>query len=100
MKKKLIGSGLALSLFLGGATLNSTSAQAAPLHEKTIKIEQVSTDKVEPHFWGMVGKAAAKGAAWGVGWVVGEKAAKSVFGSSTSDSSDYEYNDVKSSFDL
>ncbi|MCM3006821.1 hypothetical protein [Priestia koreensis] len=100
MKKKFIGSALALSLFLGGATLNSTSAQAAPLHEKNIKIEQVSTDKVEPHFWAVVGRAAAKGAAWGIGYVAGEKAARSVFGSSTSDSSNYEYNDVKSSFDL
>ncbi|MDM5191491.1 hypothetical protein QUG02_28370 [Bacillus hominis] len=101
MKNKLIGSGLALSLLLGGAAFNSTAAKAAPIDEaKNITVE--SKQNIEPpkEFAAMLGRAAAKGAAWVGGYLAGDRAARAVIGSSSSDAPSYEYEDVKSSFDL
>ncbi|HDR8435709.1 TPA: hypothetical protein QC285_005614, partial [Bacillus cereus] len=48
----------------------------------------------------VAGRLAAKGAAWVGGYLAGDKAARAVIGSSSSDAPSYEYEDVKSSFDL
>lgn len=100
MKTKLVSSALALSLLFGGAAVSSSSVEAST-NTKHISTNEISkSSEVTPQVWGALGRAAAKGAAWGVGWVAGEKAAKSVFGSSTAQQADYKYEDVTSSFDL
>jgi len=45
-------------------------------------------------------RLAAKGAAWVGGYFAHQKAAREITGSSSSDAPSYEYEDVKSSFDL
>ncbi|MCM3006822.1 hypothetical protein [Priestia koreensis] len=95
MKKKLIGSALTLSLLLGGATLNSNSVKAAPLHGETVKIEQEAIQAVEPHFWAAAGRAAA----FSLGKVVGKAMGNAIFGNSNTSDSQYEYEDVNNIFD-
>lgn len=95
MKKKLAASTLALSLLFGGATFSSASASAAPNDTKTISVPTVEAkdSKAEPMFWAALGR----GVAMGVGWALGEKAVK---GSSVEIESNYEYEEVKESFDF
>ncbi|MEC1177356.1 hypothetical protein P9B03_02570 [Metasolibacillus meyeri] len=101
MKKSILASGLALSLLVGGAGLSSGTVGAAPIHEKSINIEQsLKKDEVQPMIWAAVGKAALKGAAWGVGFVVGEKAAEAVLGDNEEKESNYNYEDIIESFDF
>ncbi|PED02971.1 hypothetical protein [Bacillus cereus] len=102
MKSKIIGSGLALSLLLGGAAFNSTAAKAAPIDEaKNITVESANQN-IEPpkELLAVAHRLAAKGAAWVGGYFAHQKAAREITGSSSSDAPSYEYEDVKSSFDL
>lgn len=100
MKSKLIVPALALTTLLGSAVVSSNGIDSNP---STVKLELSSIEsnnEVTPHFWVAAGRVAAKGVAWGAGYLAGDKAARSVFGSSTQHEISYQYQEIKTSFDL
>ncbi|RGP96347.1 hypothetical protein, partial [Bacillus sp. ISO11] len=96
--KKIIGSGLALSLLLGGAAFNSTATKAAPINEETIAVES-SNENIQPpqEFFAAAGRAVAAAGAFSVGKAVGKAVANAAFGNNSTNSLDYE--DINITFD-
>ncbi|PEU05699.1 hypothetical protein, partial [Bacillus cereus] len=68
---------------------------------KNITVESANQN-IEPpkELLAVAHRLAAKGAAWVGGYFAHQKAAREITGSSSSDAPSYEYEDVKSSFDL
>ncbi|SFX35824.1 hypothetical protein SAMN04487866_105124 [Thermoactinomyces sp. DSM 45891] len=96
--KKLIATGLALSMLMGGAVLSSSNAHASTL-SKDHEVITVSnkSQSIEPQRAGLV-RAAATGVGMGLAWAAGKAAG--LFGSSGLDtSSNYEYDSVQEAFD-
>ncbi|SFX35847.1 hypothetical protein SAMN04487866_105125 [Thermoactinomyces sp. DSM 45891] len=94
--KKLIATGLALSMLMGGAVLSSSNAHASTVTENVSMVKDPSSrDTIETK---SIGGLFARGFAGAVGFVAGEKVGSALFGRSHA-TLNYEYRQVQEAFD-
>ncbi|SDY46056.1 hypothetical protein [Thermoactinomyces sp. DSM 45892] len=95
--KKIVATGLALSMLMGGAVLSSSNVHASSPTKDYEVIVSSTLPSVEPQKAGLV-KAAATGVGMGVAWAAAK--VTGWFGSSGMDTSrNYEYSAVQEAFD-
>ena len=100
LQKQLLASGLALSLFAGGVGLCSNAVSAAPITEKEITINQTLKDEeYQPTVIAALSRAALLGGAFSVGKAAGKAVTNAVFGDNAVHLNNYNYEDIKESFD-
>ncbi|SDY46015.1 hypothetical protein [Thermoactinomyces sp. DSM 45892] len=94
--KKIVATGLALSMLMGGAVLSSSNVHASsPKGNVNAVSSQSPQGDIEPK---SIGGLFARGFAGAVGFVAGEKIGSALFGRSHT-TSNYDYGQVQEAFD-
>lgn len=92
--KKIVATGLAITLLFGGATFSSASISQSEAEEKAIQI--VSNDNPVDAQW----TAMARKAGEALGRFIGKQITSALIGGNSVTDTIYEYEEVKESFDI